>query len=130
MKGLFRALSLGVLLAATAAAGQSSSPTQRMRFTGDERVFGVVATATATVSADESFLRVTLDQGTIRATQIAKVPTTITGFRIDLAHTNESGNWKSCGGPNAFRWTSNSVTSKRFQFRHCRSRFRSMASAR
>jgi hypothetical protein len=88
-----RALTLATLLAATAASAQVPSSNQRMRFTGDGAVFGVVATATANVSADESFLHVALDQSTIRATPIAKEPRRITGYRIDLAYTKSSGEW-------------------------------------
>lgn len=92
MGEVFRALTLGALLAATAVAAQT--PTQHMRFTGDDKVFSAVATATATVSADDSFLRVRLEEGTIRSTSVAKGPVTITGFRIGLAHSDESGNWE------------------------------------
>jgi len=93
MNGVFRVFAFSGLLAATAVAAQTSSTHQRMRFAGSEAVFGVIATATANVSADESFLHVALDQATIRATPVAKGPQRITGYRIDLAYTRPTGEW-------------------------------------
>lgn len=93
MYAIVRALMLVVLLAATDTPAQTPSPTQRMHFKGDDSIFSVVATATATVSADESFLHVALDQAVLRATPVAKEPKRITGYRIDLAYTRPSGEW-------------------------------------
>ena len=53
----------------------------------------MVATATAQVTRDPQFLRVTLEPGVIRATSVAKEPQHVTDYRIDLGHTLPSGEW-------------------------------------
>ena len=105
MKGLLRAFTLATLLAATAAAAQTPS-VQRMRFTGDDRTFSVVATATANVTSDESFLHVTLDQGVIRATPVAKEPKPSPVFASISPAPRNPVTGKSCAARSVFRSTS------------------------
>ncbi len=93
MERTTRALMLAALLAATAAGAQTTGAAQRVQFRGDDTAFAVVATASAQVTLEPPFLRVTLEPGAIRATEVAKEPRHITGYRINLGHTLPSGQW-------------------------------------
>lgn len=93
MERTTRALMLAALLAATAAGAQTTAAAQRVQFRGDDAAFAVVATASAQVTLEPPFLRVTLEPGAIRATEVAKEPRHITGYRINLGHTLPSGQW-------------------------------------
>jgi hypothetical protein len=93
MERATRTIILAALLAAMAVAAQTASAAQRIQFTGADRVFGVVATASANVTVDAPFLRVTLEQGTIRATALARGSEHVTGYRINLGYTRPSSEW-------------------------------------
>jgi hypothetical protein len=93
MEWMTRALMLAALLAATAAGAQKAVAAQRVQFSGDDAVFAVVATASAQVTLEPPFLRVTLEPGVIRATAVAKEPRHVTGYRINLGYTRPSGEW-------------------------------------
>ena len=93
MEWMTRALMLAALLAATATNAQTAAAAQRVQFSGDDATFGVVATASAQVTLEPPFLRVTLEPGVIRATAVAKEPKHVTGYRINLGHTLPSGEW-------------------------------------
>jgi len=88
-----RALMLAALLAATATGAQAAAAAQRVQFSGPDGVFSVVATASAQVTAEPQFLRVTLEPGVIRATTVAKEPKHVTGYRINLGYTRPSSEW-------------------------------------
>jgi hypothetical protein len=93
MERMTRALMLAALLAATAASAQTAATAQRVQFSGADAVFNVVATASAQVTLEPPFLRVTLEPGVIRATPVAKEPKHVTGYRINLGYTRPSGEW-------------------------------------
>jgi hypothetical protein len=93
MEWMTRALMLAALLAATATGAQQTAAAQRVQFRGDDATFAVVATASAQVTLEPPFLRVTLEPGVIRATAVAKEPKHITGYRINLGYTRASGEW-------------------------------------
>src|SRR5689334_7173770 len=79
MERTTRALMLAALLAATVTGAQTTTAAQRVQFRGDDAAFAVVATASAQVTLEPPFLRVTLEPGAIRATEVAKEPRHVTG---------------------------------------------------
>ena len=89
MQRVLRALTLDASPAATAAAARAPATDRRTRLAGGETVFGVVATASANVRADESFLRVAPDPTTIGETSIATGPRWVV---IDPARASPAGN--------------------------------------
>jgi hypothetical protein len=93
MEWMTRALMLAALLAATAASAQTTATAQRVQFSGADSTFAVVATASAQVTLEPQFLRVTLEPGEIRATAFSKQPRHVTGYRINLGYTLPSGEW-------------------------------------
>ena len=93
MEWMTRALMLAALLAATAARPQTTVAAQRVQFSGADATFAVVATASAQVTLEPQFLRVTLEPGVIRATAVGKEPWHVTGYRINLGYALPSGEW-------------------------------------
>jgi hypothetical protein len=93
MEWTTRALMLAALLAATAAGAQPAAAAQRVQFSGGDSTFAVVAAASAQVTPQPQFLRVTLEPGVIRSTAFSKQPGHVTGYRINLAYTLPSGEW-------------------------------------
>ena len=93
MEWTTRALTLAALLAATATGAQTAAAAQRVQFSGVDSTFAVVAAASAQVTLEPQFLRVTLEPGVIRATAFSKQPRHVTGYRINLGYTRPSGEW-------------------------------------